>query len=92
MGGLAGHRLYSHKLSETENQRIFGKCCHFHGHNYDLEVIVGGQLDPTTGMFMNITDLKKIIEEKVLKLVDHKNLDEDVEFFKENPRYGYDIW
>ena len=72
-------------MSKEENSAVFGKCCNFHGHNYDLEVVIRGEVNPKTGMVINITDLKHIIEDRVLKLVDHRNLDVDVDFFKTNP-------
>lgn len=79
----AAHRLHSHQLSEEENRILYGKCNNFHGHghNYKVEVTVTGAVDETTGMIINITDLKKIIQNKVLDLLDHKNIDLDVEYF-----------
>ncbi|XP_039595612.1 6-pyruvoyl tetrahydrobiopterin synthase [Polypterus senegalus] len=79
----ASHRLHSKSLSDEENERIFGKCNNpnGHGHNYKVEVTVRGEIDPVTGMIMNITDLKKCIEMAVMKPLDHKNLDKDVPYF-----------
>lgn len=84
----AAHRLHSPELSEAENQQIFGKCNNpnGHGHNYILEVTVRGQIDPRTGMVMNLTDLKAAIEEAIIKTMDHKHLNYDVPVFEEiNP-------
>lgn len=80
----AAHRLHSVHLSENDNLQIFSKCNNpnGHGHNYVLEVTVVGHVDPQTGMVMNITDLKKLIQSQVLDLVDHKHLDFDVEYFR----------
>ena len=80
----AAHRLHSTHLSDDENLRIFSKCnnLHNHGHNYVLEVTVAGHVDAQTGMVMNITDLKSLIQSQVLDLVDHKHLDFDVEYFR----------
>jgi len=76
----ASHRLHSPKLSDEDNLKVFGKCNNpnGHGHNYTLEVIVATDIDPTTGMAMNLSTLKEIIHERVLSAVDHKNLDLDV--------------
>ena len=76
----ACHRLHSTKLSDEENLEIFSKCNNLngHGHNYVVEVTVKGYLDDATGMVMNITDLKKIIDISVMKPLDHKHLDKDV--------------
>jgi 6-pyruvoyltetrahydropterin/6-carboxytetrahydropterin synthase len=64
--------------------RLFGKCNNpnGHGHNYVLEVTVVGRVDMHTGMVMNITDLKYVIQEHVLKFIDHKHLDKDVNHFR----------
>ena len=79
----ACHRLHSTKLSDEENLEIFSKCNNpnGHGHNYTVEVTVKGQVNDQTGMVMNITDLKKIIEISVMKPLDHKNIDKDVPYF-----------
>lgn len=80
----ACHRLHSHVLSDQENNDVFGKCNNpnGHGHNYVLEVTVVGHVDPSTGMVMNITDMKALIATHVLDLVDHKHLDLDVDYFR----------
>ena len=79
----ACHRLHSKQLSDEENLEIFSKCNNpnGHGHNYVVEVTVKGTVDDATGMVMNITDLKKIIDVSVMKPLDHKNLDKDVPYF-----------
>lgn len=80
----ASHRLHSPELSEEENRRIFGRCNHpnGHGHNYVLEVTVRGEIDPCTGMVMNLSDLKRIIQERILDVVDHKHLNLDLPVFQ----------
>ena len=80
----ASHRLYSEKLSEAENQRVFGKCAnpYGHGHNYVVEVTLGGPIDPATGMIANLADLDKFVQERVLEPFDHRNLNEEVPVFK----------
>ena len=79
----ASHRLNSTQLSDQENRIVFGKCngLNGHGHNYKLEVTVFGPVNSQTGMVMNMSDLKSNIQ-SVLDLVDHKNLDLDVDFFR----------
>ena len=84
----AAHRLHSAELSDEENRRIFEKCNHVngHGHNYTLEVTVRGEVDPRSGMVMNLTELMRTIEETVLAKLDHKNLNVDVaDFQRMNP-------
>ncbi len=80
----ACHRLHSVHLSDAENVQVFGKCnnSNGHGHNYTVEITVKGPLDSQTGMVMNISDLKTIIQDAIMKPLDHKNLDLDVDYFK----------
>jgi 6-pyruvoyltetrahydropterin/6-carboxytetrahydropterin synthase len=75
----AAHRLYIPSWSEVENKRIFGICSNpnFHGHNYELDVKVTGELDPETGVLMDLKVLKEIIEIHVEQRYDHKNLNMD---------------
>ncbi|MGA9185932.1 MAG: 6-carboxytetrahydropterin synthase [Candidatus Acidiferrales bacterium] len=79
----ASHRLHSPKLSEAENRRIYGKCAnpHGHGHNYSLEVTLGGVVDPATGMIANLAELDPFVEREVLEAFDHRNLNEEVPEF-----------
>ncbi|KAH3884334.1 6-pyruvoyl tetrahydrobiopterin synthase-like isoform X2 [Dreissena polymorpha] len=81
----ACHRLHSSALDADENRRIFGKCNNpnGHGHNYRLEVTLRGPVDASTGMVMNLVDLKNHMEGAVLSVLDHKNIDKDVPYFKD---------
>lgn len=78
----ASHRLFNKNLSDEENEKLFGKCSNpnGHGHNYVLEVVIAGEIDPLTGYVIDLSILKKIIHEHVISKVDHKNLNTDVEF------------
>ena len=82
----AAHRLHSPHLDDESNKVLYGKCNnpHGHGHNYKVEVTVKGKVDKKTGMVLNITDLKNIIQATIMETLDHKNLDKDVPYFKEN--------
>ena len=82
----ASHRLHSHHLSDFENKQVYGKCngINGHGHNYVVEVTMKGPIDFKTGMVMNLTDLKEIINEAVMVPLDHKNIDKDVPYFSGN--------
>jgi 6-pyruvoyltetrahydropterin/6-carboxytetrahydropterin synthase len=79
----ASHRLHNPTLSEEENTRLYGKCNnpYGHGHNYVLEVLVSGEVDPATGMIANLTDLDAFVERAVLDPFDHKSLNKDVAAF-----------
>ena len=76
----AAHRLWSNHLTEEENVALYDKCANpnGHGHNYILEVTVRGNPEPHTGMVLNLTDLKQVINERVIDWVDHKHLNYDV--------------
>lgn len=80
----AGHRLYNPKFSEEENRKVFGICSNAggHGHDYHAEFTLKGPLDESTGMFINILELKTNIS-SVLEELDHQNLNTGVEYFKE---------
>ena len=80
----AGHRLHNRCLDSQTNSQLYGKCNRIHGHNYRLKVTVKGSVDPVTGMVMDMTLLKKIISETVMDSLDHKHVDEDVAYFKDN--------
>eukprot|EP00761_Pharyngomonas_kirbyi_P011237 gb/GECH01011262.1/.p1 GENE.gb/GECH01011262.1/~~gb/GECH01011262.1/.p1 ORF type:complete len:136 (+),score=33.30 gb/GECH01011262.1/:1-408(+) len=87
----AAHRLYSSKLSEEENIETFGKCVNKHGHNYICEIVVAGQINPTTGMVINIVDLKKAMQKAIMNPLDHQDIDETIEFFSNNPSTAENI-
>jgi 6-pyruvoyltetrahydropterin/6-carboxytetrahydropterin synthase len=80
----AAHRLYRKDWSNEQNEEIFGKCNNpnFHGHNYELIVSVTGSIDTDTGYVIDMKILKEIIKEEVEDAFDHKNLNLQVEEFK----------
>jgi len=80
----SAHRLNNPNWSEARNKEVFGKCNNpnFHGHNYDLEVKVVGEVNPDTGYVMDVKILKDLIKKNVLDKYDHKNLNLDVDDFK----------
>lgn len=84
----AAHRLHNEQWDEQKNEEVFGKCNNpfYHGHNYELIVSVTGEVDPETGYVVDMKWLADLIEEKVEDRFDHKNLNEQVEEFRElNP-------
>jgi 6-pyruvoyltetrahydropterin/6-carboxytetrahydropterin synthase len=78
----AAHQLYDPGLSDHENQRLFGKCANLHGHNYILEVVVAGEIDPATGYVLDLKLLSDVINTRVIRDVDHRNLNTDVPWLK----------
>lgn len=80
----AAHKLSRRDWSKEKNSEVFGKCSNpnWHGHNYVLWVTVKGEVSPETGFVTNLSDVSHIIKQYILDKVDHKNLDEDVDFMK----------
>ncbi len=81
----AAHRLHNPNWNDEQNRAYYGKCNNpnYHGHNYELEVRVTGEVDPETGYLIDLGELKKIIQEQVEDRFDHKNLNLDTEEFKD---------
>jgi 6-pyruvoyltetrahydropterin/6-carboxytetrahydropterin synthase len=94
----AAHRLHNPAWSDEKNQAIFGLCnnANYHGHNYELEVRVTGEVDPETGYLIDLKLLKDLIYDEVESPFDHKNLNLDVPDFQHlNPtaeHICYVIW
>jgi 6-pyruvoyltetrahydropterin/6-carboxytetrahydropterin synthase len=78
----ASHRLHTDALTAEQNRATYGKCNNpfGHGHNYRIEVTVGGQVDPQTGMVINMATLDDVVRKQVLDRFDHMNLNHDLLF------------
>lgn len=70
----SAHRLYNEQLDHNLNLELYGKCTVDHGHNYRLLVGFEGNVDPVTGMIINMTEVKKVIEENIVCKLDHQHL------------------
>ena len=84
----AAHRLHNDEWSDEKNKAVYGKCNNpnYHGHNYELEVTLTGEVDPVTGYIFDLKELKNIIRDNVEDRYDHKNLNLDCpEFENKNP-------
>lgn len=83
----ASHRLHSDALSDEANRAAYGKCNnpHGHGHNYVVEVLVGGPVDVETGMVVNMATLDEVVQTSVLERFDHTNLNRDPLFVNQVP-------
>ena len=80
----AAHRVFNPALSDAENESIFGKCNNpnWHGHNYDLEVSVEGDIDDRTGYVLDLARLRDLVDREIIDKVDHRNFNLDVAFMK----------
>lgn len=84
----AAHRLFNPDWNDATNEKVFGKCAwpNYHGHNYELEIKVTGEVDTRTGFVIDKKTLSDLVRREVLNRFDHKNLNLDTkEFEKLNP-------
>jgi len=80
----AAHRLYNPAWTDAKNSQVFGKCNNpnGHGHNYDIEVTVAGAPPAETGMVIDLKKLADILDAEIIERVDHKHLNQDVDFLR----------
>ena len=77
----SAHKLENIGLKSVENKQIFGKCNKLHGHNYEIFVTVEGEINNNSGFVIDLKDLKKVMQEKVIKKLDHQLINH-VDFMK----------
>lgn len=80
----AAHRMYRPDWTDEANYEVFGKCsnANWHGHNYIIWVTIKGEPSAENGFVLNMSILKKIITEKIICKIDHKNINLEVDFMK----------
>jgi 6-pyruvoyltetrahydropterin/6-carboxytetrahydropterin synthase len=80
----AAHRLHNPACSDAWNQATYGVCNNpnFHGHNYELELTLEGEINPETGYVFDLNRLKDLAQDRLLRHLDHKNLNLDVPWFR----------
>ena len=84
----AAHRLANKDWTEEKNKEVFGKCANpnYHGHNYELYVKLTGEINPATGYVYDMKKLSDLIQDKVIRRFDHRNLNLDTKEFADlNP-------
>jgi len=76
----AAHRLGRADWTTEQNEAVFGQCSNpnWHGHNYELDVIVEGDIAEETGFVIDLKQLRDLVERDVIADVDHRNLNVDV--------------
>lgn len=81
---FASHRLHSAALTDEENRQTYGKCNnpHGHGHNYEVELTVRGEVNPVTGCVVEVAQLDKLAQDQILEPFRYRNLNEEVEAFR----------
>ncbi len=82
----AAHRYHNPEWSAERNQEVFGACNrpHGHGHNYELEVTVVGEVTAETGMVLNLTEVDAVLQQEVVDRLDHRHLNEELPEWKKN--------
>ena len=78
----ASHKYGNDHWSDDENLEVFGKDFNNHGHNYILEVSVTGPVNPDTGWLVDLGVLNKIVKTNVVNVLDHAQIEEDIDWFK----------
>jgi 6-pyruvoyltetrahydropterin/6-carboxytetrahydropterin synthase len=79
----AAHQYGHDDWSAEKNWEVFGLDSRVHGHNYTLEVMVTATVNPETGFILDLDELKDIVQKYVIDILDHSQLDKDVEWFKD---------
>ncbi len=81
----AAHRLFNPALTDRENEKVYGLCANpnWHGHNYILWVTIHGEVNPKTGYVVDLKQLSQVMREKVIDKLDHKNINLEVDFMKD---------
>ena len=78
----AAHKYWNNKWDKKKNIEIFEDDIRVHGHNYDLDITIKGNPDPESGFIINISELKQLVNERVLKFLDHSEIQKDVKWFE----------
>lgn len=78
----AAHRYWNDMWSKEKNIEIFGDDVKIHGHNYVLDITVNGLVNPDSGFIINLFDLNKIVNEKIINVLDHSQIEKDIPWFK----------
>ena len=81
----ATHRYRRPEWDDAKNEAVFGSCARLehHGHTYTCDVTVGGPVDETTGMVVDLRELDRALRTEVVERFDHRNLNSDIAEFAE---------
>lgn len=79
----AAHQYGHSDWSEEKNFDFFGEDVRVHGHNYILEITIKGRVNPETGFIFDLTLLKNIVDEHIIKILDHAQIEKDIKWFSE---------
>tara|TARA_B110000438_G_C15422477_1_gene482537 strand:+ start:170 stop:574 length:405 start_codon:yes stop_codon:yes gene_type:complete len=78
----AAHRYWNESWAEEKNNEVFGDDVRIHGHNYILSITLKGEINEESGFIVDLQKLNKIVNEKVINVFDHSQIEKDIEWFK----------
>ena len=78
----AAHRYWNNRWTETENFENFGDDIYLHGHNYNLDITISGEINTDSGFIVNLQKLNNIVQENVISIMDHSQIEKDIDWFE----------
>ena len=79
----AAHKYWNNSWSKDKNLDVFGDDIKNHGHNYILRITVKGPIDLDSGFLVDLQWLNRLIKEKIVDVLDHSQIDQDISWFKD---------
>lgn len=79
----AAHQYWNSDWSDSKNIKVFGEDIRIHGHNYILSITVKGEINPESGFIVDIKELNKVVNKKVINIFDHSQIEKDIPWFKD---------
>ncbi len=77
----AAHRYWNNRWTEAENFENFGDDIYLHGHNYNLDITISGEINTDSGFIVNLQKLNNIVQENVISIMDHSQIEKDIDWF-----------
>ena len=78
----AAHRYWNNRWTEVENFENFGDDIYLHGHNYNLDITISGEINTDSGFIVNLQKLNNIVQENVISIMDHSQIEKDIDWFE----------
>ena len=78
----AAHRYWNNRWTEAENYENFGDDIYLHGHNYNLDITISGEINTDSGFIVNLQKLNNIVQENVISIMDHSQIEKDIDWFE----------
>ena len=78
----AAHRYWNDRWTEAENFENFGDDIYLHGHNYNLDITISGEINTDSGFIVNLQKLNNIVQENVISIMDHSQIEKDIDWFE----------